>query len=116
VHHIEQGPQCLLRRTFVGSDHDLGGEDVHGVSCRHSGRGDPIEISDGQQINIVVPLVGGDQRIRCRLESTVIQRNPSATTVTSNASTIAGKATCPRRRGTADSTTGSISPSASSQE
>lgn len=50
VHQIEQGPQRLLRWTLVGPDHDLGGEDVHLKVSRHPGRGDPIEVLDGEQI------------------------------------------------------------------
>ncbi len=71
-----KAPSARCGGPSKAPDHEVGGEDVHRVPSRHPGRGDPIEISDGQQGYVVAPLVGGDQRIRRRLGSAAIQCEP----------------------------------------
>lgn len=54
MHQLQQGPHRLQRRTLISPHHNLGGEDVHRAPFRHPGCGDPIKISDDQQINASV--------------------------------------------------------------
>jgi len=73
---VQQCPQRLLWRALVGPDHDLGSENVHPAPGRDPGGGDLIEVADGEQIDVVLPLVGGDHRIRCRLGAAAVQHEP----------------------------------------
>jgi hypothetical protein len=76
VHQLKQGSQRWLRRPLVGPDHHRGGEEVQGVAFRHPSREHPIEILDGEQIHVVIPLVAGQQRIRGVLGAAAIRREP----------------------------------------
>lgn len=76
MHQVEQGPQHLPRGTLAGPDHNLGSRDIHPALCRHPGGGDPIEVPDGQHINIVISLIGRDQSIRRRSGPAAVDDKP----------------------------------------
>jgi hypothetical protein len=67
-----------LRWAFICPHHDLGGEHVDPTVCRGGdpGRGDSLEVPDGDEIDVVLPLVGGDQSSRRGFGSAAAQDEP----------------------------------------
>src|SRR5581483_7389513 len=58
VHQINQSPYRLLWGTFISPDRSFGRENILRAPLRHPGRRDSTEISDSEQIDILLPLIG----------------------------------------------------------
>jgi hypothetical protein len=77
-HQAEQRLQRRLGRSFIGPDHQCRGKHVDAsvLGGRDPGGDDSVEAPDGEQIDVILPLVGGDQSPRRGLSSAAVQDKP----------------------------------------